>query len=556
MRFQNSCGLIRTIVVLCISFVLSISLAETVFADGVAPSGSGTESDPFQIESFANLQYLSQTPAIWGKCFIQTADIDAGETKNLRYGFSAIGAITTKENPNPPFSGSYNGQGYVISNLTIKYVPYTGYLHPAGFFGSTSVSARIENVFLENISVQGEDEVGALAGLASGHFLNCCATGRIEGRQRGWSVNAGGLFGRFFGTGENCFSRCVLSGSNVSLGGFASVIGRGATVKDCYSACRPDASGVIAGGFSDNSASNAKISNCYWDKQLAGPRSACGEGKTTEEMKALATYAGWDFKHCWQMNQAAYPTLRYMPDFDIFPAAISFGKIATKTVAGLVIKNTGMRAVQVTAAPTGSGFTCDGKNAVQLTIPGKQARTIQVACQAKDFSPGPVSVMIQCVGDNGTTRAVPVDAQVMLGPILTISPQTLTAKVDRSANAEYTISLENTGDMPFEVTLNAPVEPWLAIKNSGSTYTIGPKEKMAPGLSVNTADMQMGHYAGSISFVHTASNLSSPATVPVELEIAGSTMPGKIFIALFIAAFSAMLLLLIFRGRNRARETH
>lgn len=78
--------------------------------------GSGTSGDPYLIANLTDLQYLSEHDADWTKHFKQTADIDASATSgwNSGQGFKPIG-IDMNE-----FTGSYNGQGYKIQNLTIN----------------------------------------------------------------------------------------------------------------------------------------------------------------------------------------------------------------------------------------------------------------------------------------------------------------------------------------------------------------------------------------------------------------------------------------------------
>lgn len=77
---------------------LTASLAgEDYVLDIPVPSGSGTESIPYQIANLDNLYWLSQTDSVWtsGHYFIQTENINAGDTKNWdsNKGFSPIGIL-------------------------------------------------------------------------------------------------------------------------------------------------------------------------------------------------------------------------------------------------------------------------------------------------------------------------------------------------------------------------------------------------------------------------------------------------------------------------------
>ena len=105
--------------------------------------------------------------------YIQMADIDLGtDPWNAGDGWLPIG------NDFNPFSGTYNGNGYSIANLTIigldrMYV---------GLFGITDsiASEHLLNIHLENVSVSGFGFVGGLAGSSNGPIVNCQVSGSID----------------------------------------------------------------------------------------------------------------------------------------------------------------------------------------------------------------------------------------------------------------------------------------------------------------------------------------------------------------------------------------
>ncbi|MCS4162891.1 hypothetical protein GGP94_003340 [Salinibacter ruber] len=88
----------------------------------------------------------------------QTADVDASSTasSNGGSGFEPIGGETV------PFSGRFNGNGFTIIGLTIDR-PEEDLV---GVFGKADSGALLENVILENVSIQGGSQTGALVGLA------------------------------------------------------------------------------------------------------------------------------------------------------------------------------------------------------------------------------------------------------------------------------------------------------------------------------------------------------------------------------------------------------
>ncbi len=141
------------------------------------PSGSGTQANPYQIASLDHLYWISQTDSVWGEYFIQTADIDAFATVgwNGGEGFSPIGNTSTY------FSGSYNGDGFTLSDLTIE---RPGSAH-IGLFGLVD-SARLDGISLADASITGKYYVGGLVG-----FL-----------QNGGSVTNSNISGKVTGTGD------------------------------------------------------------------------------------------------------------------------------------------------------------------------------------------------------------------------------------------------------------------------------------------------------------------------------------------------------------------
>ena len=160
----------------------------------VAPSGAGTEADPYLIANMNNLYWLSQTSSVWSKHFLQTADINASGTSLLDSGagIATIGGSTI-------FSGTYDGGGRLIDGLTINRLSTDA----VGMFGQTS-NAVIKNLGLKNVNVKGKKSVGGLVGRAySSTITGCYVTGSVT--STGWMV--GGIVGQSYGsTVSNCYN--------------------------------------------------------------------------------------------------------------------------------------------------------------------------------------------------------------------------------------------------------------------------------------------------------------------------------------------------------------
>jgi hypothetical protein len=96
--------------------VFAICLSFTLLLKGQSAIpfvGSGTPQDPYLIGSLADLRYLTENKTLWNSVFVQTADIDASESRNWNdgAGMKSIGDGTII------FTGSYDGQGQYIKGI-------------------------------------------------------------------------------------------------------------------------------------------------------------------------------------------------------------------------------------------------------------------------------------------------------------------------------------------------------------------------------------------------------------------------------------------------------
>ena len=153
-------------------------------AEGFA-GGSGTEADPYLISDGSQLAYLAKTvndgESYFGtssqtrKYFKLTSDIDLGNLewtpigKGLAYG--------TYDNPVNPFSGIFDGDGHVISNVKITQLGS----HSLGLFGGVK-NANIKNVGIDGMTVEISNvtdsskrinDIGGIVGFLHGTVSGC-----------------------------------------------------------------------------------------------------------------------------------------------------------------------------------------------------------------------------------------------------------------------------------------------------------------------------------------------------------------------------------------------
>lgn len=238
-------------------FFASKSTAQ--FADG-----SGTEEDPFQVETLEQLQTIGD-PDHLDKHFIQIADIDAAETAewNEGKGFKPIGSfmwaipldqnesveIKTKEIGTElldefiPFSGSYNGNGFDISDLMIDLSEGDFVEVGIGMFGAAEEGARFTNINLVNVLILGQKVVGGLLGHG---YKSLIEYSRVSGDIFG-TVYVGGLVG--YNTGGQVFSSstsCSVSGDDY-VGGLIGVSDRSGQIRSSYTSGDVSGRNMIGG---------------------------------------------------------------------------------------------------------------------------------------------------------------------------------------------------------------------------------------------------------------------------------------------------------------------
>ncbi|GAA0889280.1 YDG domain-containing protein [Rhodanobacter soli] len=231
-------------------------------------------------------------------------------------GFVPIGNSGTK------FTGTFDGQGHTISNLTIN-LPATQYV---GLFGWT-MGSTIRNVGLVDGSVTGKDAVGGLVGSNNGSISTSYNTGTVTATGNA----AGGLVGAngddIYSAIDNSYATGAVTGNgtNVYLGGLSGVLHYGdinnsyatgdvingadtigglvgfvysASLRNSYSTGAVTGTSNVGGlvGISFSA-----ITNSYWNTTANAGLPGIGSGNTTgatglttAEMMQLASFSNLD----------------------------------------------------------------------------------------------------------------------------------------------------------------------------------------------------------------------------------------------------------------------
>lgn len=216
-----------------ILFVLSAFPIWTQAAPYPFSGGSGTSSDPYQISTLEDLDRVRDRSSSY---FILINDINASDTRNWNSGKGFIPLGSDSYNPNTfdynYFNGNFNGAGYEISGL---YINITN-RDVVGLFSCINFNARVYNLTLTDVEVNGLWFVGALVGTNFGKVEDCQAYGTVGGENTvggmvGWNngelktSNAnvstqgrdevGGLVGYNPGLISNCYVYGDVYGRNI-----------------------------------------------------------------------------------------------------------------------------------------------------------------------------------------------------------------------------------------------------------------------------------------------------------------------------------------------------
>ncbi|MDX9881859.1 MAG: MBG domain-containing protein [Prolixibacteraceae bacterium] len=313
----------RLLLIVLMAFIGMGLFAQTA----TQPSGSGTDTDPYQIATLNNLYWISQNSGSWNSWFIQTADINASATSgwNGGAGFPPIGG---------DFWGTYDGQGFSISNLTINipgsdqiglFKTLTGTVknlklatatitgnNMVGAFVGYNWGATVRNCHFVSGTVTGNEEVGGIAGLTNyGSIYESCNSGSVNG-----GLYVGGIAGKTISTSvvANCYNKGAVNGTNNYIGGLIGL--QSGELKYSYnvgSVSGPwgrrvyDLTGTLYGSLID----------CFYDQTLSGRTENSNwtyVGKTTAEMQTQSTYTNWDFTNIWAISSSengGYPYLQW-----------------------------------------------------------------------------------------------------------------------------------------------------------------------------------------------------------------------------------------------------
>ena len=234
--------------------------------DGELPTGmtgKGTEAEPFELKTADHLAWFREfvnegNMEACAKIADDVKEIDMStvchkadtEKQVTELSWIPIGTSYTNR-----YQGTFDGNGKTISNLYINATSddtgFFGYAEKGSIKNITFDNAMvkstgnqftgilagfeelciIENIkTLANCSVEGKDDVGGIAGRASGDIGNCENHAMVKG-----AFYVGGIVGDYRNSGKSiisCANYGVVTGTENSVGGIAGYFGSG-TIQNC-----------------------------------------------------------------------------------------------------------------------------------------------------------------------------------------------------------------------------------------------------------------------------------------------------------------------------------
>ena len=306
-----------------------MSMTGVTFADQITtnapPSVTIQGVTWYQVSTAAQLEYIDQNQGKYLNANIALMnDLDL-----TGFSWTPFGAIA-------PFKGTFNGQGYGVSGVTVN-EPSTD---DVGFFGYT-LGSNIENLHI-NDTITGSYYVGGLVGDQSGGTItDSYATGSVKG-----SNSVGGLVGAQSGGAiTDSYATASVNVSGSVAGGLVGFQENG-TIADSYATGSVNGSNYVGGLVGSSYVSNLigsyatgsvegstdvgglvggfgqgnSISDNYFDTTTTGQSQGIGSGslpgvfgEVDTAMKTEATFSSWDFSKTWGISSAihqGYPYLR------------------------------------------------------------------------------------------------------------------------------------------------------------------------------------------------------------------------------------------------------
>jgi len=257
-----------------------------VNADGTLNGTSGGGTTPMLASEYSttinNAHQLQLMAMDLGASYILGSNINAAATGNTSDVWANSTFIPIGNSVNN-FTGSFNGLGHTISDLTIN-LPFR---NEVGLF-AVAMSSTIKNIGLVGSSITGYKAVGGLVGISNASIIsNSYATGSVNGT----TYYVGGLVGyNSLGTINNSYAKGSVSG-RYTIGGLVGY--NTGSFSNSYATGSVTGVDYLDGLVGYNTGS---FSNSFWNSQINtnGAGFVSNSNLSSVGMMAMSSFTGWD----------------------------------------------------------------------------------------------------------------------------------------------------------------------------------------------------------------------------------------------------------------------
>ena len=402
--------------------------------------GDGTLLNPYYVKSADELQKIGKLGGqrwLATESYMLISDIDLALYNNGVW--SPIGTATV------PFTGTFDGNNKVISNLTVSTNESI-----AGLFGVIGQSGVVENVTLNKVTINGSyDFAGAIAGKSTGKIGKCNVVDLVMENKLDTAISGGivGLVenktdasGAFVDYGS--VEMCSVSLSDKSTGVVGGLVGKAVAtfiyncrslvnsvkqtptttfggivgvvapytvnseyyfsiVKNCYTVISnittdpATTNGAVVGDNQDTGTSYFNIfrGNLYCEN--TGTIAAYGkstvenltgfEAKSYTDLQAQATYKGWDFDKTWLIEEGTTAAeINFYSDYSPINEYIPGSEIASASDFNVVLSSIRSNPNVAKNYEIAQSFEIDMQGAEWTTIAPNQNAPLLTSLTCKD----------------------------------------------------------------------------------------------------------------------------------------------------------------------------
>lgn len=320
---------IRKRIIGLITAMLMMSIAVPAQEPSITWTGSGTESDPYQVSTAEKLaafrDAVNNGADYAGKRVTLMNDITVANWT------TGIGVKADQNDNNKPFLGTFDGQGYtitlagsaslfavigkadnqggIVQNLGVNATITANANNAGGIVGYSLGTVR--NCYTEGAITNESGYAGGIIGENGGTIQNCYSTASCTANV------AGGIVGKNSGTIQQCYATgAITGGTQYSAGGIAGTFGGTTTLKNSI-ALNTNITGsstirrVGSGGLSGNYAS--PLIPGTWEKKGADDKDGADltDDNFTNVTTATGAFTGWPTDdNGWDLTTDKLPTLK------------------------------------------------------------------------------------------------------------------------------------------------------------------------------------------------------------------------------------------------------